>query len=524
MLRRDFCGGKSSTIDCEMRQGKSILINTFALYAKIIISGVVTLLSTRVALQLLGVDDFGLYNLVAGIIAMLSFLNGALLVSTQRFLSVAMGKNEDVGELSKIFNSSLAIHLGLSVLLLLIFCILKPILFTSMLNINPASIGVAKQVYNIMILSSLSTMMTVPYNAAINAHEDMWMFAIVESLVALLKLGAAYTLYITPYDLLLTYSFLMLFALVVGSVCKYLWCRMRYKETKISLIGMCNLVLMKKQIGFVGWNTLGAIAVVGRNQGVAIILNIFFGTLLNAAYGVVSQLNNLVTTFASTITSVFSPVIMKYKGKGDIRQMLYMASLSSRISFFLSSLMALPLLLELDNILKMWLVEIPDYTFQLAVGTIITFVIMQSYPGITRAIYAEGNIMRYQIIISITSLAIIPVGYVLYKLNCSPPVIVYLMIISQICALFETVLFANKLLGLDWKMFLFELFKSVLCFCVVYLFGCIFKTYISENIYVNVVVVSLFSVVLMSILCYLFLCTRIERTYIMTSILSKLKR
>lgn len=512
------------TIDCEMRQGKSILINTFALYAKIIISGVVTLLSTRVALQLLGVDDFGLYNLVAGIIAMLSFLNGALLVSTQRFLSVAMGKNKDVGELLKIFNSSLAIHLGLSVLLLLIFCILKPILFTSMLNIKPASIEVAKQVYNIMILSSLSTIMTVPYNAAINAHEDMWMFAIVESLVALLKLGAAYALYITPYDLLLTYSFLMLFALVVGSVCKYLWCRMRYKETKISLIGMGNLVLMKKQIGFVGWNTLGAIAVVGRNQGVAIILNIFFGTLLNAAYGVASQLNNLVTTFASTITSVFSPVIMKYKGKGDMRQMLYMASLSSRISFFLSSLMALPLLLELDNILKIWLVEIPDYTFQLAAGTIITFVIMQSYPGITRAIYAEGNIMWYQIIISITSLAIIPVGYVLYKLNCSPPVIVYLMIISQICALFETMLFANKLLGLDWKKFLFELFKSVLCFCVVYLFGCFFKTYISENIYVNVVVVSLFSVVLMSILCYLFLCTRIERTYIMTSILSKLKR
>ena len=509
---------------CGMGQGRSIVINTFALYAKIIASGVVTLLSTRVALKLLGVDDFGLYNLVAGIIAMLSFLNGALLVSTQRFLSVAMGENEDVGELSKIFNSSLSVHLCLSVLLLLIFCVLKPMLFTSMLNIKPASIDVAKQVYDLMILSSLVTMLTVPYNAAINAHEDMWMFAVIESLVALLKLGAAYALYFTPYDLLLTYSFLMLFALIVGSACKYFWCSRRYRETKISLIGMCNLTLMKKQIGFVGWNTLGAIAVVGRNQGIAVVLNVFFGTLLNAAYGVASQLNNLVTTFASTITSVFSPVIMKYKGQGNTKQMLYMASLSSRISFFLSSLMALPLLLELDNILKIWLEEVPVYTFQLSAGTIITFVVMQSYPGITRAIYAEGNIMWYQIVVSITSLAIIPVGYVLYKVNCSPPVIVYLMIISQICILFETMLFAKKLIGLDWKRFLSELFKSTFCFCVVYLLGYFFKAYIGESVFLNVIVVSLFSMVLMCILCYFFLCSRVERTYIVASVLSKLKK
>ena len=147
----------------------------------------------------------------------------------------------------------------------------------------------------------------------------------------------------------------MFFAILVGGICKYFWCRIRYEEIRILIKEMYNVQLIKQQIGFVGWNTLGSIAVLGRNQGIAVVLNMFFGTLLNAAYGVANQLNVLVSTFAATITTVFSPIIMKYKGQGDRKQMLYMASLSSRISFLLSSIMALPILLELDNILNVWL-------------------------------------------------------------------------------------------------------------------------------------------------------------------------
>lgn len=497
-----------------MEQGKTIIINTVTLYAKIIIAGVVTLLSTRVALKLLGVDDFGLYNLIAGIIAMLSFLNGALLVSTQRFLSVAMGKGASINELTKIFNSSLFIHICLSLLLVATLLILKPIMFSCILNIRPDSIHIAKKVYDIMIISSFVTILTVPYNAAINAHEEMWMFALIESLVALMKLAAAYALYITPYNLLITYTVLMMFAIVIGGIFKYAWCRYRYQETRIFINKMYNRELISQQIGFVGWNTLGSIAVLGRNQGIAVVLNMFFGTLLNAAYGVANQLNVLVSTFAATITTVFSPIIMKYKGQGDKEQMLYVASLSSKISFLLSSIIALPILLELDNILNIWLTEVPDYTLQITRGTIITFVIMQIYPGITRAIYAEGVIKWYQIVISVTILMIIPIGYFSFKLGASPVCIIYCMVIAQILVLVETLYFAYKLIGLDWRHFFIEVLKSILVFVIVYILMSYLKRYLCVGIYPEIFIVTITSILLFVLLC-LFVCfSSLERNFV----------
>lgn len=497
-----------------MGQGKSIVINTAALYVKIIIAGVVTLLSTRIALKLLGVDDFGLYNLIAGIIAMLSFLNGALLVSTQRFLSVAMGKGASIDELTKIFNSSLFIHICLSLLLVVTLLILKPIMFSCILNISPDSIHIAKKVYNVMVISSFVTILTVPYNAAINAHEEMWMFALIESLVALMKLAAAYALYITPYNLLITYTVLMMLAIVIGGIFKYAWCRYRYQETRIFINKMYNRELISQQIGFVGWNTLGSIAVLGRNQGIAVVLNMFFGTLLNAAYGVANQLNVLVSTFAATITTVFSPIIMKYKGQGDKEQMLYVASLSSKISFLLSSIMALPILLELDNILNIWLTEVPDYTLQITRGTIITFVIMQIYPGITRAIYAEGVIKWYQIVISVTILMIIPIGYFSFKLGASPVCIIYCMVIAQILVLVETLYFAYKLIGLDWRHFFIEVLKSILVFVIVYILMSYLKRYLCVGIYPEIFIVTITSILLFVLLC-LFVCfSSLERNFV----------
>lgn len=494
-----------------MIQGKSIIINTIALYVKIIISGLVTFLSTRVALDLLGVNDFGLYNLVAGIIAMLSFLNGSLLVSTQRFLSVAMGKGDNNRFLSRIFNSSLFIHLCLMLLLLIFLLLFKIFLFSSFLNIDLASINVAKQVYNIMIFSSLFVILTIPYNAAINAHEEMWMFAIIESFVAILKLLAAYSLYITPYDLLLTYSILMSLAIFVGGACKYLWCRWRYVETRLWISGMFDFTLIKKQMSFVGWNTLGSIAMLGRNQGIAIVLNVFWGTLLNAAYGVANQLNVLVSTFASTITTVFNPIIMKYKGQEDNDTMLYMASLSSKVSFLVSSVMALPLLLELDNILSLWLTQIPEYTLPICTATILTFVIMQLYPGITRAIYAEGNIKWYQIITSCTILLTLPVGYILFKIGYAPPIIVYAMVVAQFLVFLETLYFAYRVLKFKWQEFIMVVTKSLFCFCFVFILSYVIKQGLNLNLYMEIFVISSFSIFFFFILFFLFVFSTSER-------------
>lgn len=501
-----------------MQQGKSIIVNTGALYIKIILSGIVVLLSTKIALSLLGADSFGLYNLIAGVIAMLSFLNGALLVSTQRYLSVAIGEGGSDNKLLKIFNSSMTIHLGLILLLLILLLLLKPFLFSSCLNITPESVIIAGRVYDVMIISSLVTILTVPYNAVINAREEMWMFAIIESIVAILKLVAAYALYITPFDLLLTYTFLMFVAILVGCLCKYLWCRKRYSEARISIREMLDFKLVKEQISFVGWNTLGSIAVLGRNQGVAIVLNVFFGTLLNASYGIANQINALVTMFSASITTVFSPIIMKYQGKRDNESMLYIAIFSSKISFFLSAVMSLPVLLELDNLLSIWLTDVPEYTLPLCNTTILVFLVMQLYPGIARAIYAVGKIKWYQIIISITILAILPVGYYFFRLGFAPPLIVNLMLITQIVVLMETVFFAYKIVGLDWKSFFVYIFKSLTCFFLAYSIGFMLKRILELNIYLEILAVSSLVIFIFTISYLFFLFSLSERNQIFKSL------
>ena len=270
---------------------------------------------------------------------------------------------------------------------------------------------------------------------------------------------------------------------------------------------------------------LGSIAVLGRNQGIAVVLNMFFGTLLNAAYGVANQLNVLVSTFAATITTVFSPIIMKYKGQGDKEQMLYVASLSSKISFLLSSIMALPILLELDNILNIWLTEVPKYTLQITSGTIITFVIMQMYPGLTRALYAEGHIKWYQIVISVTILLVLPLGYILFKLKYSPVSIIYCMIFAQILVLIETVYFSYRLLGFGWKKYFIETLNSAVCFCSVFICGYFLKGILNGiNIYVSIAVVALFSVIAMILLYYVFLFSSKEKKIVVNSFINILNR
>lgn len=494
-----------------MKQGRSIFTNTIFLYAKIIISAIVTLISTRVALKLLGVEDFGLYNLVAGVIAMLSFVNGALLVSTQRFLSVAFGKKADVDELKNIFNVSLLIHFCLSILLLAIFLLFRLFLFEYILNINEESVSVAYEIYDIMVITSIITIFTVPYNAEMNAHEDMWMFAIIEVVVNVIKLGGVFFLYITTFNLLMTYTVLMLLAISVGILLKYIWCVERYPEARIEIKRMQNFSMLRNQLSFVSWNTFGALASIGRNQGVAVLLNYFFGTFINAAYGIANQLNTLVSTFAATITTVFSPIIMKYRGENNTEQMMRFAILSSKISFFLSSLFAIPLIIELEEILEIWLTNVPEYTLQISLGTIVTFVIMQMYPGLTRAIYAVGNIKWYQIVISMTILMIIPIGYVFYLFDYSPEIIAYLMILAQFLVLIETIVFTSKVIGFNWLAFCKYIFISGLCFIGLIVIGFGLKKLISFNDILEIIIVGAITIVMTIVVYGYVLFTRVER-------------
>ncbi len=485
-----------------MHKSLNLLLNTSSLYIKITITAITTLLSTRIAIHALGVENFGLYNLIAGILVILSFLNSSLMVSSQRFLSFTIGENNNK-KLKKIFNTSLLIHLLIG-LLFLVFCkLIESFFFDGFLDIPFGMHDVAIRIYNLIIISSIINLITIPYSASINAREEMWAFSLSEILVAVMKLGTAYSLLYIKGDLLYIYTLGIMISIFTGALTKIFWCNYRYKECRINIKEINDTSLIKEMLRFTGWNTLVSLASVTRNQGVNILLNTFFGTVINAAYAIANQVNSLVMTFATSITTVFSPLIIKTKGEDKNEKMISLSIFSSKLSFLTSSLIALPLLLYTDEILLVWLEEVPAYSASFCKLIICVYLIMQLYPGITRGLYAEGNIKWYQIIVSFILISILPIGYCILKQGFSPLSILYGMLIMQFATLLATVYSAHKRIKLNYKKFLINsVFYPILTYGFVYTSSLFINNYFLDI--KSIIYIISFSVLIMSLYTLLF--------------------
>lgn len=456
-----------------MKHSFKVTINIFTSFARVIIRAIVTLIATRIALRVLGASDYGLYNLLAGTIALLSFVNGALLVSAQRFFSVSIGAG-DSRRLNRYYNATLSIHILLGLVIVFVLFLIRGPLFYHLLNIEDYQVSIGMTIYSIMVISSAITVMTIPYSALMNAHEDMVMIAIADIISCIIKLLAAVVLLFINHHLLLVYSLIVLTATIVKALIEIVWSKSKYSEAKEHIQDMRDTSLMREMLGFVGWNTLGSLAVVVRNQGVAIVLNVFFGTIINTAYGIANQVNSLVLSFATTLTSVFSPIIIQSKGRGDYQRMRRIAVFSSKLSFFLSSMMALPILLFLKYILNLWLGDYPDSTYVFCFLIVLTFLVLQLYPGINRAIYASGNIKAYQISISIILVSILPIGAILLHFGFPSYSIIVIMLISQIGTLYATIYHGVRQCGFRFM----DLCKNTVAKPVLSFFLCFGVSYI----------------------------------------------
>lgn len=453
-----------------MDSSSRILINTVSLYIKLIVTIVINLLLVRIVLARLGVDDYGIYTLISGIVALLSFLNSALMASAQRFLSVAIGE-ADISRVKSIMSSSIFIHIGFGLLLVLLFELAEPILFDKIINISSDRIAAARIVYQIMVISTVLTVIAVPYNALINAKEDMWFFAIVEIIVAAMKLFIVFLFNHISYDSLLLYTYWILLTTLIGILAKVLWCFIKYEESKIKFITKNDLAVCKSLMSFTGWNALGSLAQAGRNQGVVLTINHFFGTSVSAVFGIANQMDGNLVYFSQMLTAAVSPQIMKSYGQKDIERMLRLSVFTSKMAFLLSGLIALPILIEMPFILEIWLKEVPLYTLEYCRLVLIVFLIIQLYPGLVRAIQACGDIKWYQIGQSVLLLLPIPIGIVLFKLGFVSYSIVYVMLIVQFFMLFFTLIIAKTKTGLRLKNYLLFLIKAIALFFVTLLIG-----------------------------------------------------
>lgn len=501
---------------------RKIGINIMSLYSKLFLGAFLAFFSTRIVLDNLGVDDYGIFNLIAGVIIALSFVNSSLMSSTQRFLSVAIGrKNKE--EVKDIFRTSAFLHTMLAIAIIIVLEAISPLLFSGFLNIAADKIETARQLYHIMIFSTAITFWAIPYNAAINANEDMWFYAISSVIVESLKLIAAFSLIWLNSNLLIWYGTFMLLIIIIDVSIKLTFARRKYEEVKYKVFSKINRKLSKEMIGFVGWNTLGTIATTARNQGVAIVLNFFFGVRINAVYAITNQVNTVLGTFSRTMSTALTPQIMKSEGSGDRKRMIKLSCFTSKLSFYLSSLFAIPLLIEMPLVLDIWLKNVPEYTVIFCRLSMWVFLIMQLYPGIVRAIQAEGRIKHYQITISIILSSSLIVGSIVFKFFSIPYLIFIVLIFAQILTMVATLYYAYKNIGLNIISYLKDIVLKPLAVISVSILATYLMSTTQLNPYLRLALIIVVSGMIQSILSYIIVLDKSEKK-IVSELVIKIKR
>lgn len=432
---------------------RKILFNTVFLYIRIIVSIIISLWTVPIILGSLGAEDYGIYNLVAGIIAMLSFLNVSMIVSTQRFMSVSLGK-EDKSIISNVFNVGLVIHilLGLLIVGLLEGC--SFFVFDGFLNINPEKIEESKLLFQYLILNMFVMVISVPFDAAINAHEDMMVYSIISIFEYILRFLLAISLSYIHDDRLSFYGLGLLCVSILILIIKYLYRYYRYPNLKIQLRNKFDFSLMKSMMKFTGLNVIGSSSIVASKQGMAVIYNLFFGTIANTAYGIANQISGALSYFSTTLPNAMNPQLMQSEGANDRGKVISMSLISSKLSTIILACFVLPLIFEMPYVLELWLKEVPLYTIELCRFILLISLFYQLSTGLMSSVQAVGNMRNYQISLSILYILTLPISYValIYYNYIILPLLVCLVI--ELLSLLVRIIFANKLVGINIREFI----------------------------------------------------------------------
>lgn len=486
-----------------MQTATRVIFNTIVLYVKVILSLAIALVSVPLVLRALGASDFGLYNLVAGVVAMLAFLNNSMTVSSQRFMSVAMGeKNED--RINSIYNTSFLLHLVLGMLVVIAFEVIG-IFAIDRLNIPLERMWCAKVIFQLLILSTFSKIVAVPFDALINAKEDLLVFSIIELIDSILMLAIALSISFISGDKLIFYGICVALISVLTFFMKYGWCKKAYKNYSIELLKYRGKFRSKEMLGFTGWNLFGGLAIISRNQGVAVIINIFFGTITNAAYGIANQINGAIGNFSSTFQKAINPQLMKSEGMNDRIRLVRISYISSKFSVLALSLFAVPLIMEMDEVLTLWLKDdIPPFTMRLAQCIIMLSIVYQYSVGIMSAIQATGKIRNYQITMGVILLTNVPIAYLILKLGYPVYYTTLAFVVLEILSLFVRLVMASRLTGMKIEEYLKNVIVPTLIIVVIpTLFALIPHVVIDKSIIRVVLVCGIYGV-LYVVLMYRF--------------------
>ena len=417
---------------------------------------VISLYTSRVVLNTLGVEDFGINNVVSGFIGMLGFLSASLGAASSRFITYDLGKG-DISIMKETFGNIVTIHLILAIIVLLIGETIGLWFVLNKLQIPENRSTASLWVYQFSILSFMLSIISVPYNATIIAHERMKAFAYITIVDAILKLLIVYLLIVIPYDKLILYSFLFFCIQIFDRTVYGIYCYRNFEETKTKLI--FDKKRFKEIFSFAMWTMNGNLAVIGYTQGINVLLNMFFGPIVNAARGIAVQVQSVVRSFCSNFQMALNPQLTKSYAQNNLKHMQELVIVSSKFSFFLLYIISLPLMLEAPLVLKWWLGIIPEHTVNfLRLILCSSMLIALSNPLIV-SVHATGKIKKFQIIEGTILLTIVPIAYILLKFfHISPEYVFVVHIIVELCTQYVRLRIVLPMIGMK----LGDYFKSVI--------------------------------------------------------------
>lgn len=501
---------------------KRIAKNTLLLYGRMLLMMIISLYTSRVILNALGVEDYGIYNVVGGVVSMFSILSGSLSAAISRFLTFELGKG-NIEKLKKVFCTAINVQ---AVLMFIIFILLETVglwFLNNKMVIPNERLDAAFWVFQFSVVTFAVNLLSVPYNASIVAHERMSAFAYISIFDAVARLLIAFVILKNPIDRLVYYGILVL---LVGLIQRFIYasyCKRHFDECRYSF--NFDKQITKEMFGFAGWNFIGASSAVLRDQGGNMLVNLFFGPSVNAARGVAMSVNHAVTGFVSNFMTALNPQITKSYASGDHEYMFKLIFQGARLSFYILLILALPIIFTTQYLLEIWLGIVPEYAANFA-RLVLVFTMSESlaHPLVT-VMLATGNIRNYQIVVGGCQLLNLPISYILLKSGYPPETIFIVAIFVSILCEMTRLAILRSMINLSIKSFLKNVYFNVILVSVISaIMPLIAMKYVELNNFGSFISICLLSVLSAAMTIYFIGCSDQDKQMVKAVINKVIKR
>ena len=495
----------------KISENKQIAKNAIFLYLRMTVLLVVGLYTSRVTLIALGISDYGIFNVVGGIVTMFVFINYAMVNSTQRYITYELGKG-DSKKLSLIFSTSINIHILISLIILILSETIGLWFLYNKMVIPAERMNAAFWIFQFSIVSCLATVISAPYNALIIAREKMSAFAVISLIDAFLKLGVVFLLLRYEGDRLILYGGLVLLIILLDLVVYKIYCNHYFEESYYHYV--VDKPLMKEMMGFAGWNLFGNFSYICYTQGLNLLLNVFFNPVVNAARGIAMQVQNVIANFTYNVENAIKPQITKSYANDDKKRMHFLMSISSRITFYVLWIMSLPLILETEQVLGLWLSEVPEHTANFIRLTLLILMADSMTGSLLTAAQSTGNIRKYQMTVSSLCLLILPISYIALRIMHFPEIVFLVNLFVFIITQGAKLLVVSKQVELSRIEYIKDVFLRAFCVASLSSILPLVIWLINDQSITRLLLVVLLSVLVVPLSVYVTGVSKEERAYI----------